>query len=102
MASYAEIRNLINNSDLRNRTAVAVIIAANGILNETAPGSVDRRAWANAAFLNPEAESKRALMAVLAANSSASGAQITGASDAALQTNVDAAIDLFIAADAGV
>ena len=102
MASYEEIRTLFNDSALRNRTATAVIIAANGILGETAPVDVARKAWANKAFSNPESEAKRVLMAVLAANNGATVPQIQGASDSALQTNVDNAIDLFIDADAGV
>ena len=99
MASYTEIRNLFQDSALRNRTATAVIIAANGILG--APDA-SRKAWASKAFANPENESRRVLMAVLAANKDATVAQIQGATDAQLQTNVDAAIDLFIDADAGV
>ena len=101
MATYAEIRTLFNDSALKNRVATAVIIAANGILNEVTP-SINRKAWANKAFQGPEGESVRVLMSVLAANNSATVAQITGASDTQIQTNVDAAIDLFIDADAGV
>ena len=100
MASYVEIRNLFNDSALLNRVAVAVIIAANGILGEGA-APAPRKAWAARAFSSAEQEAKRILMAVLAVNSGASVAQIQGASDAALQTNVDNAIDLFIDADAG-
>ena len=100
MATYVEIRNLFDDSALRNRVATAVIIAANGILGEGA-ATAPRKAWAAKAFSSAEQEAKRILMAVLAANSGASVAQIQGASDAALQTNVDNAIDLFIDADAG-
>lgn len=101
MATYVEIRNLFNDSALRNRVATAVIIAANGILAEGAATQA-RKAWAAKAFASAEQESKRILMAVLAANSGATVVQIQGAPDAALQANVDAAISLFIDADAGV
>ena len=100
MATYTEIRNLFDDSALRNRVAVAVIVAANTILEET-PATPARKAWAVRAFAGAEAEAKRILMAVLAANKDATVGQIQNANDAALQTNVNAAINLFADVDAG-
>lgn len=100
MATYVEIRNLFNDSALKNRVAVAVIKAAETILNNAA-ATPDERSWANGAFSRPESEAGRVFMAVLAANSAATVAQIQGVTDVNLQTNVDAAISLFVAADAG-
>ncbi len=101
MASYAEIRTLFNDSDLKNKVATAVIIAALGILGESTPDAA-RIGWAARAFESPEREAKRVFMAVLAANNTATVADIEGAPDATIQVSVDAAIDLFVAADAGV
>lgn len=100
MATYTEIRNLFQDADLRNKVTTAIIIAADGILNEPSP-TVPRKAWANKVFSNPEAEARRVFMSVLAANKDATVAAIQGATDAAIQTNVDDAVDLFIDADSG-
>lgn len=101
MATYAELFDLRNDSALKNRVSAAVIIAAETVMNEldTVPNHANRLIWAKGVFANPGTESDRMFMAVLAANSDASVAQIQGASDAAIQTNVDDHIDLF--ADGG-
>ena len=101
MATYTAIRNLFDDSALLNRVAVAVIIAANGILGEVS-ANAKRKAWAGKAFAGAENEAKRILLAVLAANSAATVAAIKQATDADLQTNVDNAIELFIDVDAEV
>lgn len=101
MATYAELRGLFTDSDIKNKVATAIIIAAEGILNEASP-EAKRKTWAAKAFASPQIESNRIMMAVIAANKTASVAAIQGASDSAFQTNVDAAINLFIDADAGV
>ena len=94
MATYAELFELQKNSELRNKVTVAVIVAAEAIRAEATP-TVPRLAWAKAAFENPQQEAVRMLMAILAANKSATVAQITGASDSAIQTKVDAAVAIF-------
>lgn len=104
MATYIEIRNLNNDSVLRNRTSAAVIIGAQGCMEDPAafPTATadtvlqgDRLDWAARAFNDPNSEARKVLMSVLAANATATVAQITGATDAQLQTNVNAAIDLL-------
>ncbi len=101
MATYIELRELMNDSTLQHRVATAVVIAAQGKLNEPTPTSA-RKGWASRTFAHPLQEAKRILKSVLAANSGASVAAIQGATDASIQTNVDDAIDMFIDADAGV
>jgi len=101
MATYEEVRGLFNDSALKNKVATAVIIAAQGILENGAATSA-QKSWADKAFSNPEAEARRIYMSVLAANKDTAVAGITGATDAAIQTNVDAAIAMFVDADAGV
>ena len=51
--------------------------------------------WAKKAFENPGAVRDEMLMALLAANAAEEVATITGATDAAVQTRVNAAIDVF-------
>ena len=97
MATYTELFGLNNNSDLRNKVRVACIVAAETVMSEldTVPNHANRLIWAKAVFTSPDAEAKRMFMAVLAANHDLTTAQITGASDEAIQTNVDNHIDLF-------
>ena len=98
MATYEEIHGLITTeSVLKNKITVAVIIAAEVIRNEDGgtANHANRLLWATSAFQEPEAISKKMLMAVLAANKSASISEITGAADTAIQANVDSIIDIF-------
>ena len=100
MATYLELRKLFNDADLTNRVAVAAVISINTILIGT-PTTKDK-AYAAALFSSPQTEAKKILMGVLAANKSATVSQIQSASDAALQTNVDATVLILIDALAGV
>jgi hypothetical protein len=51
--------------------------------------------WARDTFLDPDTAARRIMPAVLAQNRAATLAQIVGADDAAVQTAVDAAVDVF-------
>lgn len=95
MATYAELFELRGNSGLKNKVTVAVIVAAEAIRATDPPDTAPRIAWAKAAFENPSGEAGRMLMAVLAANKDADVSQIENASDGAIQTQVDAAVDVF-------
>lgn len=97
MATYAELFDLRANDGLRNKIAVACVIAAGNIRTED-PGTTNhanRLTWAAAVFTDPIREATRMMWAVLAQNSTLSVGQITGASDANIQTAVNAAIDVF-------
>ena len=97
MATYAELYDLRNDSELRNRVTTAVIIAAETIMNEpgAAANHANRLIWAKSVFANPRVEMERMFMAILAANSGATVSAIQGATDTAIQSNVDDHIDLF-------
>jgi hypothetical protein len=97
MATYAELLQASANDGLRQKVLVACIIAAETVRTESAsiPNHTARLAWAKAVFANPEQERNRMIMAVLAQNKAATLAAITGASDATVQTAVDAAVDVF-------
>lgn len=95
MATYAELFDLRQNSELKNKVSVAVIVAAEAIRSLTPPDTAARLAWAKAAFERPANEATRMMMAVLAAHKDSSVAEIVGASDPAVQTAVDAAVDVF-------
>ena len=97
MATYAELYDLRNDSALKNRVTTACIIAAETIMNEDVGtmNHVNRLLWAKAVFANPSSEAERMFMAILAANSAATVANIQNATDVAIQGNVDDHIDLF-------
>ena len=97
MAAYTELYDLRTDSALRNRVTVAVIVAAETVMNEldTVPNHTNRLVWAKLVFASPSTEAERMFMAVLSANADITVAQIQGASDTAIQANVDEHIDLF-------
>lgn len=97
MATYLELESLRNNSELRARIRVATGVAADTIRGEvgTTPNHTARLAWAKLVFEKPAEMGDQLFWAVLVANKSATLANITGAPDTAIQTNVDAAVDLF-------
>lgn len=100
MATYLELRNLFNDGDLINRTSVAIIVAINAKLEGTP--SIADKTYAAQVLGNPQAEAKAVLMAVLAANKGVTVSAIQGSTDAALQTKVNAVVDVLIDALAGV
>jgi hypothetical protein len=100
MATYDELLQAAENATLRNRIRVACVIAAEAVRTEvgTTTNHANRLIWAKAVFANPTAEADRMLWAVLAQNKAATLAQITGATDSAIQTAVSAAVDVFATA----
>lgn len=97
MATYTELFGLRANDSLRNKIIVACIIAAEAIRNEAAETAnhANRLVWAAAVFASPTSEAERMLWAVLAQNAAQSVATITGATDAAIQTAVNGAVNVF-------
>ena len=97
MATYAELLQANENSDLRLKIKVACVIAAEKVRTEatSVTNHASRVVWAKKVFENPDYESTRMMWAVLAQNKAATLQQIVEASDASVQTAVDAAIDVF-------
>lgn len=97
MATYMELFGAKGNSDLQDKVAVAVTIAAETIRTDGSPpgNQAQRLLWAAGAMRDPVGEAKRMLWAVLATNKDATLSQILAASDAMIQEQVDAAVDLF-------
>ena len=97
MATYTELYDLRSNSALRNKIAIACIVAAEAIRTEAGATAnhANRLLWAKAVFAAPDIEAARMMMALLAQNSAATVGQITGATDAAIQTAVGNAVDVF-------
>lgn len=100
MATYAELLTIARTdigASLRDKIQVAVIVACDIIRLEApaTPNHANRLIWTQNALQNPAHEAERLLWAVLAQNRAFTLAQITGANDAAVQTAVNAAIDLI-------
>ena len=100
MATYQEIRSRFSDDDLRHRVETAVVIAAEAEL-VASPGSVNGRSWGLKALQDTAGWGRKAFILVLAANKDASVAAISGASDTAIQSAVNAVKDGLIAAEAG-
>jgi hypothetical protein len=98
MATYTEIVNAAKDETLRQRVAVACVVAANGIFSENAgtANHVERLVWAKRVYESPESEASRVLWSVLAQNKDATAQQIATVTDTSLQTAVDAAVAAFI------
>jgi hypothetical protein len=96
MAIYTDLYALADQGGaLFQRIAVACVIQANTIRTEAPPAnSAQRLAWARKALADPNAVAKQMLWAALAQNNTLTTAQITGSTDAGLQTAVSNAVDL--------
>ncbi len=101
MATLSELSGLYNDGELIKKISAAAVIKAQDILSNVGTATAADKAWAARAFSDPSREAHRLIKAVLAANSTATVAQIQAAADTAIQTNVNAAARLFIDADAG-
>jgi hypothetical protein len=100
MATYAELLQAADDATLQNKIKVACFVAAETVRTESAgvANHVERLKWAQKVFFDPGTEANRMIWAVLAQNRAFTLAQITGASDSAVQTAVDAAVNVFAVA----
>lgn len=97
MATYIELFSINSNDELRNRVAVACLVAAEAIRNESdqKANHANRLTWAKGVFENPKDKAIAMLWAILAANKDLTVAQIVAVSDANLQTAVNNAVNVF-------
>lgn len=95
MALYTEILTAARDDTLNQKVRVAVVIAAEVIRTEAAgtANHANRVAWAKTVYQSPEAVAERMIWAVLAQNAAVSLPTILAASDATIQTAVNAAVD---------
>ena len=86
MATYLELKNLFNDSDLMDRVQVAAVIVASDFL-ENAP-TAPQKAWAAAVFDDSRAEARKLLKAVLADKKGLSVVAIQGLTDIQIKNRV--------------
>lgn len=100
MATYDELLTIANGAgagaQLYGRVKIACLVACDTIRAEAAgvTNHANRLKWAATVLQDPDAAAKRMLLAVLAQNRAAALAAITSATDATVQSAVDAAVDL--------
>lgn len=100
MATYFELHDLMSSSsilDLRRRLRVAIVIKCNAVAKAASPTAAAKE-WARSALRDPQQYEDMVLRYVLADNAAATTAQITAASDAQVQTAVNAAVDALLGA----
>ena len=97
MATYEELYDLRNNEPLKNKIAVAAVVAAEAKLSGTPTAA--QATWARGVISSPSGTAKQLVNLVLAANKSLAVSVIQAASDSAIQSNVDAVIDGLIAGE---
>ncbi len=88
MATYAELFDLRNNSDFRNKVAVAVMISAQAVFEEVTP-TATRLQWAKDVLEDGDASVGGAFKFIISDNAGLTVGVITGAADSAIQTNVN-------------
>jgi hypothetical protein len=98
MATYLELQSASQDAQLRQKIAVACVVAAEAIRIEdpATPNHSARIVWARDVYAAPGNAADKMMWPVLAQNKAATLAQITGASDATIQTAVDAAVAVFL------
>jgi hypothetical protein len=94
MAAYTALVALAQNDTLKQQIKMAIAVTAQTITTElgTVPNHSSRVAWAKQALASPDAAVESVMWSVLAANAAATVVQITTATDATVQTAVDAAV----------
>lgn len=97
MASYSDLYNEYKSDLLLQRVTSAIFVAADTVLNEdiATVNHANRLIWARDVFTDPTNHARPFLSAILGANNAATITQIQGSTDAQIQTNVNAAIDVF-------
>ncbi len=100
MATYVELHDLLGSPTLdtvRKRIRVAIAVRAQTIAADQA-ATAGQKAWAKEALKNVTGHEEAVLRYILAANKAATVAAIIAADDAAVQTQVDAAVNTMLAA----
>lgn len=98
MATYTELHKLRGSDTLaavREKINVAIAIKAITIAKSASP-SAGAKAWATQALGNPESYQPTVLNYILADYNTATTGQITGATDAQVQTAVNSAVDSLL------
>lgn len=102
MATYLDLARLPQTDpteygELEEKVKVAVAIKAQAIA-DSGTGTAGQIAWAKTALRSTSQEARIVINYVLAANNGATTANVLSATDAAIQDNVDSAVDDLLGA----
>ena len=95
MATYLELARITEQNewgDFFDKTVTATQIKATAIIDSATPTQVALD-WAKQSMESPRREANNLVPYVIASNNTATIAQILAATDNAIQTNIDAAVD---------
>lgn len=95
MATLEELAGLpgsVGWDDLRHKVTAAAAIKAVALAEAPTP-TAEQLAWAKTFLASPQAQADQIIHYVIADNAGVTTTQILGASDTAIQTAVDAAVD---------
>lgn len=90
MATLLEQHDLYNDGDLIKKVTAALVVWAQSIIDQPTPTATDL-AFAAKIIDSPNSEAHRVIKYVIAANGAQDTATIIGASDTAIQNNVNTA-----------
>lgn len=100
--ALTELQTLLNDPALRDKVRAAVVVTAKNINFESdaTPNHAARRAWAAQAFQDPNGTAEKVVRYIVAALATPEAvlADITGATDQVIQSNVDASVNIFATA----
>lgn len=100
MATLVELRQMHSNGDFKNKVTSAVVIAAYNLIKTGTTPTTEEKAFAVAVMASPDGVGERVAKMVLAANASATVAQIEDATDSAIQLNVDEIVPVIVSVGA--
>lgn len=97
MATLTELQSLLNAPELRDKVRAAVVKTAVSIRfeSDSTPNHAARLVWAKACLADPNGKAEQVVRYVVGANAALTHEQITGLSDADIQSHTDAAADVF-------
>lgn len=97
MATYLELSRITEENswgDFIDKVKTACVIKATTIIDSATP-TTEAKAWAEATIANREEAALSLVWYVIGSNDNLAIATILAASDSAIQTNVDAAVDVL-------
>ena len=96
MAKFEELFELRTNSEVLNRLPAPICVKCDSVLTVGNLSDVQKE-WARQGYENPDSIKAKIIWPMLIANKDKTIAEIKTASEEAVQTNVDAAIDEILA-----
>ena len=95
MANYVDLDAVVDNSVLQEKVKVAAMVKAERWMEGLDTPTANQLAWARSMLRDPSRDIRGLVWAVVVKNKAAPVENITGASDATVQTHVDSIISQY-------